>query len=85
LPDAKPYFWNVQGRHEIDFVIEKGSRCIAIEVKDKKRWDAGDLSGLKTFLETTPHCIAGILAHNGTESVKVGEKIWAIPAGMIIS
>ncbi|HOE17446.1 MAG TPA: hypothetical protein PLX02_06710 [Syntrophorhabdaceae bacterium] len=51
----------------------QGSRRIAIEVKDKKRWDAGKLSGLKSFLETTPHCIAGILAYNGTESVKVGE------------
>lgn len=85
LPDAKSYFWNVQGRHEVDFVIERGSRCIAIEVKDKKRWDAGDLSGLKAFLEATPHCVAGILAYNGTESVKVGKKIWAIPAGAIIS
>lgn len=85
VPDAKVYFWNVQGRHEVDFVIEKGSRCIAIEAKDKKRWDAGDLSGLKAFIEATPQCIAGILAYNGTEAVKLGEKIWAAPAGMVIS
>jgi predicted AAA+ superfamily ATPase len=63
----------------------QGSRCIAIEVKDKKRWDAGDLSGLKAFIEATPQCITGILAYNGTETVRLGEKIWAVPAGMIIS
>ncbi len=85
IPDAKVYFRNIQGRHEVDFVIEKGNRFIAVEIKDKKRWDTGDLSGLKAFIEATPQCIAGVLSYNGTETVRLGEKLWAAPAGMIIS
>jgi predicted AAA+ superfamily ATPase len=83
--DAKLYFWNVQGRHEVDFVIEEGNRCLAIEVKASARWEDRDFSGLRAFLSTTPNCIAAILAYNGTRVVKLGEKIWAIPLSIILS
>jgi predicted AAA+ superfamily ATPase len=83
--DAGLYFWNVQGRHEVDFIIEADNRCIAIEVKAAARWTDKDISGLRAFLASTPHCIAAILAYNGTEFVKLADKIWAIPLGIILS
>ncbi len=82
---AKLYFWNVQGRHEVDFVIEAGGRCIAIEVKAASRWQKSDLSGLRAFLSKTPHCKGAILAYNGKEPVRLGEKLWAIPISLILS
>ena len=45
------HFWTVQGRHEVDFVIEAGRACMAVEVKATARWDERDLSGLKAFLK----------------------------------
>ena len=83
--EAQLYFWNIQGRHEVDFIIESENECIAIEVKTAARWTDKDISGLRAFLSSTPHCIAAILAYNGTESVKLGDKIWAIPIGTILS
>ncbi len=83
--DAQLYFWNVQGRHEVDFIIETGNKCIAIEVKAAARWTDRDLSGLRAFLSAAPHCIAAILAYNGTESVRLGDKIWAIPVSTVLS
>ena len=83
--DAQLYFWNIQGRHEVDFILESENKCIAIEVKAAARWTDKDISGLRAFLSSTPHCIAAILAYNGTESVKLGDKIWAIPIGTILS
>lgn len=83
--NAKLYFWNIQGRYEVDFVIESGGKCIALEVKSGARWNDRDLSVLRAFLAATPHCIAAILAYNGTEAVKLGEKIWAIPLGLVLS
>ena len=59
-PRANRYFWNIQGRHEVDFIIEAGNCCIAIEVKAAARWEKEDLASLKTFIATTPHCRAGI-------------------------
>jgi uncharacterized protein len=84
-PRAGVYFWNIQGRHEVDFIIEAGNRCIAIEVKAAARWEKNDLAGLKSFVAATPHCIAGILAYNGTTPVNLGGKLWAIPISLLLS
>jgi predicted AAA+ superfamily ATPase len=84
-PGARLYFWNVQGRHEVDFVIEAGSSCIAIEAKSGTRWTDRDLSGLRAFLAATPHCKAAVLAHNGTDAVSLGKKLWALPLATAIS
>jgi predicted AAA+ superfamily ATPase len=69
---ATLHFWAVQGRHEVDFVIESGQNCIAIELKSSARWQEKDLSGLKAFLAATPHCRAGALCYNGKDAVKLG-------------
>jgi predicted AAA+ superfamily ATPase len=31
----------VQGRYEVDFIIEVGRECLAIEVKSASRWGRG--------------------------------------------
>ena len=82
---ASLYFWAVQGRHEVDFVIEAGRSCIALELKSAARWQERDLAGLKAFLAATPHCKAGILCHNGENAVKLGPKLWALPISLILS
>lgn len=84
-PEAHICFWNVQGRYEVDFVIEEGNRCLAIEVKSGSRWEERDLSGLRAFLSMTPHCVAAILAYNGTEAVKLGDRLWAVPLSRVLS
>jgi uncharacterized protein len=83
--EAELYFWSVQGRHEVDFIIEAGRNCVAIEVKSSARWEKKDLSGLETFVNSTPRCVAGILGHNGTQAVRLGERIWALPLDLILS
>jgi len=84
-PDAELNFWHVQGRHEVDFVIEYGGECMALEMKSGTRWGERELSGLKAFLAQTPHCKAAILAYNGDSAVRLGERLWAIPLGMVLS
>ena len=84
-PEARLHFWSVQGRHEVDFVIEDGQTCMAIEIKSTARFQAKDLSGLRAFLSITPHCKAAILAYNGTDLVQLGERLWAIPLSLVLS
>lgn len=84
-PRAEMFFWNIQGRHEVDVVIEAGNRCVAIEVKAAGRWEKKDLAGLKAFVAATPHCVAGILGYNGPAPVRLGDRLWAIPLGMLLS
>jgi len=83
--NASLYFWSVQGRHEVDFVIEAGRSCIALELKSAARWQERSLAGLKAFLAATPHCKAGILCHSGEDAVKLGQKLWALPTSLILS
>lgn len=84
-PEARLFFWSIQGRHEVDFVIESGAHCVAIEVKSGTRWQDRELSGLKAFLSTTPHCKGAILGYNGLDAVRLGEKIWALPLSLLLS
>ena len=84
MPDAQLAYWHEQGRHEVDFVIEEGRKVCAIEVKAATRWSESDLSGLRTFIDRTPSCIAAVLAYNGEDSVSLGDKLWAIPMGKLL-
>ncbi len=83
--EASLHFWHIQGRFEVDFVIEAGRECIALEIKSGPRWQEKDLAALRAFLSTTPHCKAALLGYNGTEVVRLGEKLWALPTGLILS
>ncbi len=82
---AELLFWSVQGRHEVDFVIEDGRDILAIEVKAAGRWHARDLVGLRAFLAQTPRCRAAILAFNGTTGGKIGDRLWAVPLNLLLS
>jgi predicted AAA+ superfamily ATPase len=84
-PAARLSFWHVQGRYEVDFVVEAGRECLAIEVKSASRWDRRDTAGLRAFLGRTPRCRAAILAHGGAESVRLEDRLWAIPLGTVLS
>jgi len=83
--EAQGYFWSVQGRNEVDFVIEAGRTCMALEIKSGTKWDERDLAGLRAFLSTTPHCRIAILGYNGKDPVRLGDRIWALPLGLILS
>jgi len=84
-PQARLYFWAVQGRHEVDFVIEAGRDCMAVEVKAAARWHERDLAGLKAFLAATPRCRAAVLGYNGETAVNLGERLWAIPLDLMLA
>lgn len=84
-PGARLRYWSVQGRHEVDFVIEVGRDCLAIEVKAGARWDDRDLVGLRRFLESTRRCRAAVLAHGGRQVARLGERLFAVPAGLLLS
>lgn len=84
-PEARLYFWSLQGRREVDFVIEAGRSCVALEIKSGARWESKELTHLKAFLSATPHCKAAILGYNGSDVVRMGDKLWAIPLSLLLT
>lgn len=84
-PRAEVGFWNVQGRHEVDFVVIEGKKQVAIEVKAGTRFRDSDLKGLEGFLREQPAALAGILAYNGTSTVPLGDRLFAVPISTLLS
>ncbi|MFA5858040.1 MAG: ATP-binding protein [Elusimicrobiota bacterium] len=85
LPNAEIAYWNIQGRYEVDFIIETGGRTIAIEVKSGSRWRTEDLTGLKAYMNNSQNCTAALLVYNGKEVLKLENKIWAVPISLLLS
>jgi len=85
LPGARLFYWHVQGRHEVDFIMETSRGTIALEIKNGSRWEDKDLSGLRTFAANTPSFLAGFLGYAGSRTVKIGDRIWAVPIPLLLS
>ena len=84
-PDVQITYWNIQGRYEVDFVVEFGNKTLAIEVKSGSRIADADLMGLRAFLNSDKNCMGAVVVYNGTETLHVDENIWAVPANMFLS
>jgi hypothetical protein len=84
-PEARLAYWHVQGRHEVDFVVASGRDTMAIEVKAAARWEERDLAGLRAFLERTPRCRVAVLAHGGTDTVTLGDRLRAVPLATVLA
>lgn len=85
LPRSNLSFWSVQGRYEVDFIVSSGRDVVAIEVKAGARFNDRDLAGLRAFTDKTPGVRAAVLAYNGAETVKLGDRLYAIPIATILS
>src|SRR3989338_1407214 len=84
-PGAKITYWNIQGRYEVDFIIEVGGKTLAIEVKSGSRWKESELAGIKAYLASNKECLGGLLAYNGRDVLKLGKNIWAVPVNLLLS
>jgi predicted AAA+ superfamily ATPase len=85
LPQARLDYWSLQGRHEVDFVVSQESLAVAIEVKAAARIGDRDLAGLKALKAKTPGVRAGIVAYNGSEVLRLGDDLFAIPLDLLLS
>jgi predicted AAA+ superfamily ATPase len=84
-PDVTISYWHIQGRHEVDFILEHRNETVAIEIKHSKRWHKNDLAGLKKYLDSTPHCRAALFAYNGSESYSIDDRLYVIPVSLLLS
>jgi uncharacterized protein len=84
-PDVEIGFWSIQGRSEVDFVISRGRKSLAVEVKAGSQFGRSDLAGLRAFLSRASGEAAAVLAYNGTEAVKLGDALFAVPLGLVVA
>jgi predicted AAA+ superfamily ATPase len=84
-PDIEIGYWNVQGRHEVDFVLSTPRRALAIEVKSGPRVAPEDAQGLKALMNSSTVVKLGLVAYLGKETTKLADSIWAIPMGSLLA
>ncbi|MBI2061972.1 MAG: ATP-binding protein [Nitrospirae bacterium] len=84
LPGARVYYWHVQGRYEVDTVIEWKGHTLALEIKGSSRWDNASVAGLMAFKDAHKNCGAAILAYNGREWAEIEKGVFAIPLARLL-
>lgn len=85
LRHAGVYFWRSASGREVDFIVERDGRLLAVEVKASSQLRQKDAAHLRAFLdEFRPDAIGGILLYTGKETVDLGDNIVATPWWRVI-
>jgi len=79
--DYKLLYYRDLDMFEVDVVIENASgQLIGVEVKASATVNAGDLRGLKKLASVAGDLFKmGILLYDGTETMPLGDGMWAVP------
>lgn len=78
-PAGRIYYWRTAVGQEVDFVVEWGRSLVAFECKLSERPRFEDAKTLTQFLGDYPECSAGVVVHAGSEMMRLGERIVALP------
>jgi hypothetical protein len=73
------FFWRTRSGVEVDFVIRRGRRLIAVEVKASQQVRYEDTAGLQEFMRLHSDCRAGIVLYAGGEKKRLADTLWAVP------
>jgi len=79
-PRPEILYWRTADNSEVDFVIERGSRLLAIEVKAARTTRLNDWKHLERFVAEYPDdCHGALLLYTGDEVVRIADRIIAAP------
>ena len=74
------YFWRTQTGQEVDFLIERAGKLVAIEVKWGRQINESDIKNLNRLAEDLKErLLFSIILYSGAESVPLGPKTVAMP------
>jgi predicted AAA+ superfamily ATPase len=74
------YFWRTQTGQEVDFLIERAGKVVAIEVKWGHQINESDIRNLSRLAEDLKEkLLFSVILYSGAESVPLGPKTVAIP------
>ena len=71
------FYWSTPGSKEIDFIWIKGSRRVAVEVKNSRKWRAGYAKTINEFLDDG-RATRGFVVYRGKERYRSG-KVDGLP------
>jgi len=80
------YHYRSQSGEEVDVVLEdRAGRVAAVEVKLSASVSSHDIKGLASLRDALgDHFVRGVVVYTGQEVVPMGDRIFAVPVGMIV-
>lgn len=78
-------YWRSHDGAEVDFVVEKANRLLAIEVKATSRPGFNDYRHLSRFVKDyADNCVGALLLHDGDDITRLGDRILGVPWWRVI-
>lgn len=68
--DPLVYFWRDSTGHEVDFVVEREARLVAVEAKSGRTFADDFLNGLRYWEDLAPDTAPGHLVHGGDRAYR---------------
>jgi predicted AAA+ superfamily ATPase len=79
-PRADISYWRTAHGEEVDFVVDRKRKLLAIEVKSGGKPMPRDAAHIRSFLQQYgARAVGGVIVHGGEESYWLGERILAAP------
>lgn len=81
------HFWRDRAGREVDFILEKDGRFVALEIKSSRQVNASDASGidaLRTSMSNKRLLVRGAVLHGGGEPRRLSHDDYALPWGWMV-
>ena len=81
MEDTKIYHYLTNDKKEIDFILERNNRVIAVEVKSSSKVAKDDFRHIIDYQNKSSKDIFGIVFYMGNNVLRINEKCVALPMG----
>ena len=70
---------------EVDIIIEQGLKIAGVEIKAAATVTQGDFKGLKKLKDAVgEQFVAGVVFYDGESVLPFGERLFAVPVGVLV-
>jgi predicted AAA+ superfamily ATPase len=81
LEDTKIYHYLTSDKKEIDFILERNNRIIAVEVKSSSKVGKDDFRHIMDYQKKSSKDVLGIVFYMGKNVLHINDKCVALPIG----
>ncbi len=79
VPKTRVLYWRTSTGTEVDFVLERGRKALAVEAKFTRNPGPRDASGLLRLMEGCPEVVRGVVLHAGERVRWLHSQVVALP------
>jgi predicted AAA+ superfamily ATPase len=76
------YHYRTNDKKEIDFILQKADKLVAIEVKFAQTVTTKDFKHIIDFQKKSQEDVVGIVLYGGEYTLPFGDKRYAVPMGL---